>query len=258
MGASAAPPHPPGRWHPAAEERPIAVLVIPSIDVERGRSRVVFWPGSAAGTGTPTDRPDRIAERLVALGAPVVHLVDLDGARAGIPRNLESVSAIAARVAVPLQVAGGMEDPDAIRLAFASGATRVVLAMGVADRPDLLASCLAVAGDWLAVGLDPRPERLAEYPWRGRTRPASLDALVGDLVAAGVRRFVLSHGGTEPDAAALGRLAAAHDADVLVAGGVTDLDGIERLRGAGVSGVILGEAILSGRIDLAAAIARAA
>ena len=234
------------------------MLVIPSIDVERGRSRVVFWPGSAAGTGTPTDRPDRIAERLVGQGAPVIHLVDLDGARAGSPRNFEAISAIAARVAVPLQVAGGMEDPDAIRLAFASGATRVVLAMGVADRPDLLASCLAVAGDWLAVGLDPRPERLAEFPWRGRPRPASLDALVGDLVAAGVRRFVLSHGGTEPDAAALGRLAAAHDADVLVAGGVTDLDGIERLRGAGVSGVILGEAILSGRIDLGAAIARAA
>lgn len=234
------------------------MLVIPAIDVERGRSRVVFWPGSAAGTGTPTDRPDRIAERLVAQGAPVVHLVDLDGARSGTPRNLASISAIAARVAVPLQVAGGMEDPDAIRLAFASGATRAVLAMGIADRPDVLAACLEVAGDWLAVGLDPRPERLAEFPWRGRPRPLSLDVLVGDLVGAGVRRLVLSHGGSEPDAGMLRRLAAAHDADLLVAGGATDLDGIARLRDAGVTGVILGEAILSGRIDLAAAIARAA
>jgi phosphoribosylformimino-5-aminoimidazole carboxamide ribotide isomerase len=234
------------------------VLVIPSIDVERGRSRIVFWPGSAAGTGAPTDRPDRIAERLVAEGAPVIHLVDLDGARTGAPRNLEAVSAVAARVAIPLQVAGAMEDPDAIRLAFASGATRVVLAMTVADRPDVLAACLGVAGDWLAVGLDPRHERLAEFPWRGRTRPASLDALVGDLVDAGVRRFVLSHGGAEPDVAALTRLAADHDADFLVAGGVTDLDGIARLRDAGAAGVILGETILSGRIDLAAAIARAA
>ncbi len=232
--------------------------VIPSIDVERGRSRVVFWPGSAAGVGAPTDRPDRIAERLVAQGARAIHVVDLDGARAGTPRNLEAISAVAARVAVPLQVAGGMEDPDAIRLAFASGATRAVVAMGVADRPGLLASCLAVAGDWLAVGLDPRPERLAEYPWRGRARPTSLDALVGDLVEAGVRRFVLSHGGAEPDAAALRRLAAAHDADFLVAGGVTDLDGIARVRDTGIAAVILGEAILSGRIDLADAIARAA
>ena len=234
------------------------MLVIPSIDVERGRSRVVFWPGSASGTGTPTDRPDRIAERLVAQGAAVVHLVDLDGARAGTPHNLESVSAIAARVAVPLQVAGGMEDPDAIRLAFASGATRVVLAMGVADRPDVLRACLDVAGDWLAVGLDPRPERLAEFPWHTRRRPDSLDALVGDLVDAGVRRLVLSHGGSEPDVEVLRRLAAAHDADILVAGGVTDLDAIARIRDAGAAGVILGEAILSGRIDLAEAIARAA
>ena len=232
--------------------------VIPSIDVERGRSRVVFWPGSAAGTGTPTDRPDRIAERLVDQGAPVIHLVDLDGARAGTPRNLDAISAVAARVATPLQVAGGMEDPDAIRLAFASGATRVVLAMAVADRPDLLASCLDVAGDWLAVGLDPRPERLAEFAWRGGARPASLDALVADLVGAGVRRLVLSHGGARPDAAMLARLATDHDADILVAGGVADLDGIARLRDAGVAGVILGEAILSGRIALAAAIARAA
>lgn len=234
------------------------MLVIPSIDVERGRSRIVFWPGTSAGIGTPTDRPDRIAEQLVADGAAVVHLVDLDGARAGVPRNLDAISAIAARVAVPLQVAGGMEGADAIRLAFASGATRVLVSMGVADRPELLRECLAVAGDWLAVGLDPRPDRLAEYPWQSRRAPASLDALVDDLIDAGVRRFVLSHGGAEPDLATLARLAATRDADLLVAGGVTDLAGIARVRDAGVAGLILGEALLSGRIPLAEAIAAAA
>ena len=59
--------------------------VIPAIDLEKGRSRIVFWPGASAGIGTPTDRPDRIAERFVALGAPVVHVVDFDGARAAFP-----------------------------------------------------------------------------------------------------------------------------------------------------------------------------
>lgn len=234
------------------------MLVIPSIDVERGRSRVVFWPGSAAGVGTPTDRPDRIAERLVAEGARAIHVVDLDGARTGEPRNLAAVSAIAGRVAVPLQVAGGMEGADAIRLAFASGATRAVVAMGVADRPELLRACLDVAGDWLAVGLDPRPDHLAEFSWRSRPRPASLDDLTGDLVAAGVRRFVLSHGGSAPDLDVLRRLVASHDAEFVVAGGVTELAAIGRLRDAGVAGVILGEAILSGRIPLGAAIAAAA
>jgi phosphoribosylformimino-5-aminoimidazole carboxamide ribotide isomerase len=228
------------------------MLVIPSIDVDGGRSRVVYWPGAATGAGAPTDRPDRIAERFVALGARVIHLVDLDGARAGQPRSLEAISAIASRVAVPLQVAGGLEDPDAIRLVFASGATRVVLSMGVADRPTVLRECLAVAGDWLAIGLDPRPERLAEFPW-GRSRPPSLDALVDELVGLGVARFVLAHGGASPDPATLRRLTERRDADILVAGGVTDLAEIARLRDTGVTGVILGEALLSGRIDFTAA-----
>ncbi|MEI8333811.1 MAG: HisA/HisF-related TIM barrel protein [Chloroflexota bacterium] len=234
------------------------MLVIPSIDVENGRSRVVSWAGTSAGPGTPTDRPERIAERFVAAGAPVIHLVDLDGARSGAPANTAAISAIAARVATPLQVAGGMEGAASIRLAFAAGATRVVLAMGVADRPELLAACLAVAGDWLALGLDPRPERLAAYPWQSRTAPATLDALVGDLVGAGVRRFVLAHGGARPDVGVLGRLVAAHDADFLVAGGVSDLAGIARIRDAGISGIILGEALLSGRIDYSAALEAAA
>src|SRR5688572_33481254 len=101
--------------------------VLPAIDLERGRSRIVFWPGAGTGEGTPTDRPDRIAERFVALGAPIIHLVDFDGARAGTPGNLEAIAAVARRVAIPIQVAGGLEGADAIRLAFAAGATRVVL-----------------------------------------------------------------------------------------------------------------------------------
>jgi phosphoribosylformimino-5-aminoimidazole carboxamide ribotide isomerase len=71
------------------------VQVIPAIDLEKGRSRIVYWPGAAAGIGAPTDRPDRIAERFVALGAPVVHVVDFDGARSGAPVNLDAIGAIA-------------------------------------------------------------------------------------------------------------------------------------------------------------------
>src|SRR5216110_2197659 len=120
--------------------------VIPAIDLAAGRSRVVYWPGAAAGVGAPTDRPERIAERFVALGAALVHLVDVDGARAGAPANLDAVGQVAARVATPLQLAGGLEDADHIRLAFAAGATRVVLAMRIADEPERLRECLSVAG----------------------------------------------------------------------------------------------------------------
>ena len=232
--------------------------VIPSIDVAGGRSRVVFWPGVSAGVGAPTDRPDRIAERFVELGAKVIHIVDFDGARSGRPANLETIGAIASRVAVPIQLAGGLEAADHVRLAFAAGATRVVLAMSVADDPPLLADCLGVAGDWLAVGLDPRPERLAAFPWKRPAPPASVEALVDELVARGVSRFVLSHGGVEPDTQLLGRLARSTAADFLVAGGVTDLDGVRRLRDAGVTGIILGEALLSGAVDFTQALEAAA
>jgi phosphoribosylformimino-5-aminoimidazole carboxamide ribotide isomerase len=233
------------------------VQVIPAIDIEGGRSRLVYWPGAAAGTGAPTDRPDRIAERFVSLGARMIHLVDFDGARLGAPANLEAVGTIAAKVALPLQLAGGVESADAIRLAFAAGATRVVMTTAIADRPAELRASVEVAGDWLAVGLDPRPERLAAFPWN-RSAPPTVMSLVGELVGAGVARFVLSHGGAEPDLDRTRELIRSYDADIIVAGGVRDLDGLRRLRDTGVSGVILGEALFSGAIEFPAAVEAAA
>jgi len=233
------------------------VLIIPSIDLAGGRSRIVHWPGAAAGIGAPSDRPEVIAERFVAQGARSIHLVDFDGAQQGRPVNLEAVGRVAGRVAVPLQVAGGMEGADNIRLAFAAGATRVLLAMGVANDHATLRACVEVAGDWLAVGLDPRPERFAEYPWKRLHRP-SFDDVTVELVGLGVRRFVLSHGGGAPDPALVERLVRDLDVEVVIAGGVTDLAGIRRLRDAGVTGILLGEVLLSGRIEYPAAMEAAA
>jgi phosphoribosylformimino-5-aminoimidazole carboxamide ribotide isomerase len=233
------------------------VLVIPAIDLAGGRSRIVYWPGASTGVGAPTDRPERIVTRLVEGGAKLIHLVDFDGALSGVPANLDAVGAVASRSAVPIQLAGGVDTPDGIRLAFAAGATRVVLTTAVADRPDDLQACLAIAGDWLAVGLDPRPERLAAFPWR-RSAPPTVEQLVGELVGAGVTRLVLSHGGADPDLERVRSLVRSYPAEVLVAGGVRDLDGLRRLRDTGAAGVILGEAILSGAIELPAAVEAAA
>ena len=233
------------------------MLVIPSIDLAGGRSRIVHWPGSAAGIGAPTDRPEVIAERFVAQGARAIHLVDFDGAQQGRPVNLEAVGRVAARVGVPLQVAGGMEGADNIRLAFAAGATRVVLAMGIVDDRETLRACVEVAGDWLAVGLDPRPERFAEYPWKRLRRP-TFDEVTTELVGLGVRRFVLGHGGSALDRALVERLVHDLDVEVVVAGGVVDLAGIRQLRDSGLAGILLVEVLLSGRIDYAAAMEAAA
>lgn len=233
------------------------MLVIPALDLTAGRSRIVFWPGAATGAGAPTDRPEVIASRFVDLGARMIHLVDVDGARQGRPANLDAIGRIAARVAVPLQVAGGLDGPEQIQVAFAAGATRAVVPMALADDPATLRACLDVAGDWLAVGVDPRPDRIAAFPWR-RPAPPAFEDVAGELAGLGVRRLVLSHGGSEPDAALIGRLVRDLDLEVLVAGGIVDLAGIRRLREAGVSGVVLGEALLAGRIEYPAALEAAA
>ncbi len=229
------------------------MYVLPSIDLQQGRSRLVWWPGAATGEGTPSDRPAAIAEAFVRQGAPAIHLVDLDGATQGSPANLDAIGAVAKAVAKPLQLAGGVDGPDQIRVAFAAGATRVVMPLwAVVEDAAVLAESLEIAGDWLAIGLDARPESLRGYPWRQRPEP-TLEALIDEMHAAGVRRFVFSHvagDGVE----LMRRLAQGLDAEVLVAGGVTSLDGLRRLRDAGVAGVILGEALFTGAVDLAEAI----
>jgi len=224
------------------------VQVIPAIDVEKGRSRIVFWPGVSTGVGAPTDRPERIAEHFVQLGAPLIHIVDFEGARRGAPVNTDTLGAIAARVATPLQLAGGVDTPEGIQLAFAAGATRVVTSLAVADDLEVLQACLIAAGDWLAVGLDARPDRLAAFPWH-RAAPPTLRDLLSDLAGRGVRRFVLAHATGDAAVAEVAAITRTVDADLLVAGGVSDVEGLRRVRDAGAAGIILGEALLSGAID---------
>jgi phosphoribosylformimino-5-aminoimidazole carboxamide ribotide isomerase len=226
--------------------------LVPSIDLQAGRSRLVFWPGASTGTGAPTDRPERIARHFVELGAPLIHLVDLDGAGRGVPVNTAAVGRVAREVAVPLQLAGGVDGPEQIELAFASGATRVVVPLwAVVESPDNLAACLRIAGDWLAVGLDGRPERLADYPWRSGT-PLTLEQVINGLASEGVRRLVVSHWREGPLDALL-ELAAGHDVEVQLAGGVDDPAVLVGLADAGVAAVIAGEALFNGSIDYSAA-----
>lgn len=225
--------------------------IVPSIDLQSGRSRLVLWPGASSGEGSPTDRPERIAEHFVGRGATLLHLVDLDGAARGAPANTEAIQRISRAVAVPLQLAGGIDGPQQIELAFACGATRVVVPLwAVAEDEHNLRACLRAASDWLAVGLDAREERLAAYPWQGPV--ATFDELVARLAGKGVRRLVVSHwspADVERIATAVGR----HDVELQLAGGASDAAGVQAARAAGADALILGEAIFSGAVDFAAA-----
>lgn len=123
---------------------------------------------------------------------------------------------------------------------------------------------LAADGDRTTLWLGP-DQWLAAFPWHragsgsaAASAPPTLAGVVGELADRGVTRFVLAHGGRTPDEAVLRPLVGRGDVDVLVAGGVTDVDGIRRLRDLGIAGLILGEALLSGSIDLPAALEAAA
>lgn len=225
------------------------MIIVPSIDLAAGRSRLVLWPGAATGEGSPTDRPERIAEHFVRLGAAQLHLVDIDGAQRGAPANTDAIGRISRAVAVPLQLAGGVDGPEQVELAFAAGATRVVVPLwAVAESVDLLRACLRIATDWLAVGVDPRPDRLAAYPWHGPV--PTFDALVAMLAGEGVRRLVVSHW-TPADAAAVVGAIKRHDVEVQLAGGASDAAGVEAARAAGADALILGEALFTGAVEFA-------
>jgi phosphoribosylformimino-5-aminoimidazole carboxamide ribotide isomerase len=227
------------------------VQLIPSLDLKEGRSRLVFWPGAASGTGSPTDRPEQIARTFVERGAPMLHLVDLDGAVRGAPVNTDAIQRIARAVAVPLQLAGGVDGPEQIELAFAAGATRIVVPLwAVAESVDVLRACLRVAGDWLAVGMDARPDRLRDYPWHGE--PPTFERLVAMLTAEGVRRVVISHWTVDDlqRVVAAGRNA---DVEVQLAGGATSAEQVNAARDSGAHALILGEALFTGAIDYSSA-----
>ena len=170
--------------------------VIPAIDVEAGRSRVVYWPGASAGVGR-ADRPARIASRSSssprARGSCTSSTSTAPSARA--PANLEAVGAVAARVAVPLQLAGGLEEPDHVRLAFAAGATRVVLSIAIVERPDALRRLPRRRRRLARRGPGPAARTGSPRSRGGAASTPTLDALVEELVARGVHRLVLSHGG---------------------------------------------------------------
>jgi phosphoribosylformimino-5-aminoimidazole carboxamide ribotide isomerase len=224
------------------------VRIVPSIDLRAGRSRIVFWPGASTGTGVATDRPEQIARHFVTQGASMLHLVDLDGAVRGAPANIDAVAAISREVAVPLQLAGGVDGPRQIELAFAAGATRVVIPVwSVVEDSGNLRACLQAAGDWLGVGMDAREDRLRDYPWRAA--PLTRTDVIDHLAAEGVRRLIVSHWDRE-SVAPLARLAALHDLELELAGGVSGPADVDTARDSGAVALIVGEPLFNGAIDL--------
>jgi phosphoribosylformimino-5-aminoimidazole carboxamide ribotide isomerase len=202
--------------------------------------------------------PVDAARRWVAEGARALHVVDLDGARAGEPVNLELIRRITREVNVAVQVGGGLRTASAVRAAIEAGATRIVLGTAAYTDIDLLDEAVGLLGGRLVVSLDARDGRLAAAGWTEQT-DIPVEAVIERLAARGVHRFVYSSierdGMLEgPDLDGVGRVARAVRGSFVYSGGVASLDDLRALadlRQVNLAGVIVGKALYERRFAVA-------
>jgi phosphoribosylformimino-5-aminoimidazole carboxamide ribotide isomerase len=236
------------------------VILYPAIDIRDGHA-VRLIRGDYAQETVYDNDPLDAARRWLEQGARALHVVDLDGARAGEPRNLEHVERIAAAASVPVQVGGGLRDADAVNAALAAGADRVVLGTAALAEPGLVAALAAEHGERIAVGVDARGGQVAVEGWERETHATASES-VGDLAARGVRRFVFTPVEVDGTLAGPGieqlqevaHTAAEADVALIYSGGVGSLDDLRELRGTALEsleGVIVGRALYEGRFTVA-------
>jgi phosphoribosylformimino-5-aminoimidazole carboxamide ribotide isomerase len=236
------------------------VILYPAIDIRAGRA-VRLLRGDYGRETAYDDDPLDAARRWLDQGARALHVVDLDGARSGEPRNLEHVRRIAAEVEVPLQVGGGLRDAEAVAAALEAGADRVVLGTAALAEPELVEALAVEHGGRIVVGVDARAGQLAVEGWERETRATAADT-VSELAARGVRGFVFTPVEVDGTLAGPGieqlqevaRAAAEADVGLIYSGGVGSLDDLRELRGTALEsleGVIVGRALYEGRFTVA-------
>ena len=236
------------------------MILYPAIDIRDGHA-VRLLRGDYGSETAYDDDPVDAAQRWLEQGARALHVVDLDGARAGEPRNLEHVRRIGDMAHVPIQAGGGLRDAGAVAAALETGADRVILGTAALAEPELVASLASEHGDRIAVAVDARRGRVAIEGW-GRETPAEPRATVRDLAARGVRTFVFTP--VEVDGTLAGPAvdsmrdvaseATDASAQLIYSGGVGSLEDLRELGSLGLqclAGVIVGRALYEGRFTVA-------
>lgn len=233
----------------------------PAIDLLDGRA-VRLYQGDYNRETIYNDDPVAQARIFEAQGARWIHVVDLDAARSGTPRNRDVIAAIADAVGVPVQTGGGVRDDAAADALFELGVARVVLGTAALEDPELvrrLASRVPVA-----VGLDARGREVAVRGWEQGSGRDLLD-VAREFADAGVEALIVTEIGRDgtlagPDLEGLGEVLDATELPVIASGGVgvlDDLRALASLRSAGraLAGAIVGRAIYEGAFSVAEAIA---
>ena len=235
--------------------------VIPSIDLKAG-AVVRLVRGEMNRATVYGGDPAAAARTFADAGAELIHIVDLDGAIAGAPRNLAAVRAIRAAVRCRLDVSGGLRTLDSIDEVIGAGADVVSIGSAAFLDPALLAAACARYPGRVFGSLDARDGKLAIKGWVETSELSIADAAIR-FRAAGVAALIvtdISRDGTEAgaNAAIFGDVARAAKLPVVASGGVASLDDLRALKqlfAAGVCGAISGRALYEGRFSLAEALA---
>ncbi|MBI4328675.1 MAG: 1-(5-phosphoribosyl)-5-[(5-phosphoribosylamino)methylideneamino]imidazole-4-carboxamide isomerase [Chloroflexi bacterium] len=234
--------------------------VIPAIDIRDGNV-VRLTQGDYARETVYANDPVLVAYDWALLGAPWLHVVDLDGAREGHPVNDAVLAEIVRAVPVPVQAGGGIRTLEAIGKLLGLGVQRVVLGTVAVEQPELVAEACRRYGDAVVVGIDARDGLVAVRGWRDKTSWSAAD-LMAEMEAVGVRRFIytdVARDGTleGPNLRALRAILKKATKPVIASGGVSGLEDIRRLAALPLEGVLVGKALYTGALDLREALAAA-
>ncbi|MBW4581295.1 MAG: 1-(5-phosphoribosyl)-5-[(5-phosphoribosylamino)methylideneamino]imidazole-4-carboxamide isomerase [Tildeniella nuda ZEHNDER 1965/U140] len=234
--------------------------VIPAIDLLEGRC-VRLYQGDYAQAETFDENPVSVARQWAEQGATRLHVVDLDGAKAGHPVNLSAIEAIVRAVDLPVQVGGGLRDRASAAALFELGVQRVILGTVAVEQPELVrALCQEFPGQ-IVVGIDARNGLVATRGWLEMSQVTAID-LAQQMAAFGIAAIIytdIHRDGTlqGPNLDALRVLADGVTVPIIASGGVssvTDLLSLLALEPSGVTGVIVGRALYTGDISLKEAI----
>jgi len=236
------------------------VILFPAIDLKDGAC-VRLLRGRREEATLYNSDPAAQASTFAAAGSEWLHVVDLDGAFAGRPKNAAAVRAILAAVAIPLQLGGGIRDMSAVEGWLAAGVERVILGTAALGNPALVREAAKAFPGRIAVGIDARHGKVATEGWvkTSETDAATLALAFEDAgLAAIVYTDIERDGALEgPNVEATAALARRLTTPVIASGGVASLADLESLKaheGDGIAGVIVGKALYDGSLELGAAL----
>jgi phosphoribosylformimino-5-aminoimidazole carboxamide ribotide isomerase len=230
--------------------------VIPAIDLLEGRC-VRLYQGDYDRSQVFSENPADVAKQWVEQGAARLHVVDLDGAKAGKVVNLGAIEAIAQAVSVPIQVGGGLRDRTSVQQLFNIGVQRAILGTIAVEQPQLVQQLCQEFPGQIVIGIDARNGLVATRGWleTSEVLATQLAVQMQELGAAAIIYTDIHRDGTlsGPNLEALRELAATISIPIIASGGVssvTDLLSLLVLEPQGVNGVIVGRALYTGDIDL--------